>query len=702
VANELPQRLAAILAADIANYTRLMELDEVGVVGAWSRSREQVIDPTVARHGGRIVKLTGDGFLAEFSTAQSAVRSALDMQAEFARLFGDVPADRRVTFRMGVNIGDIWVDTEDIYGAGVNIAARLEGLAEPGGLCISGAVYDAVKHRIAARYEPMGPRSVKHVAEPIHVWRVRDRPDERSRVAERAQTARAGRVEGAAVDGTTSRRRWLRRGAALLAVVVVAVAVSRGWNAVRPTEPATQRTQRLAVLPFRNLSGDPAQEYLSDGITDEMISELGRLHPKRLSVIARTSVMRYRDSKQSVAEIGRELGVDYVLEGSVLREGETIRVLPTLIDVRDESRIWGDRYERRLSGMLALQRDMARGIAESLALALLPEEATRLAAAKEVDPEAYDAYLQGRFHWYRETAADINVALEYFNRSLERAPESALVNAWISLVHVARSQLGVARTFEAHEAAKPAADKALALDRDLPEAHLAAAFVHTWQEWDWPDAEREFESAIALNPSYADVRAGYSHYLTIVGRPAEAIEQIERAISVDPFNPLHRSFHAVVLTAVRRCDDAIAIARDVLRVVPTNAVAVQAMNGCLFVLGKHDEELDAWRRQFAALGDKDAVAALERGYAANGYLGAMGAVAALLDSRSQIGRVPPVFAAGFHVRAGHADRALEWLERAFEAQDQNLPYIAAIPIWDSLRDDPRFSSLLRRMNLSAR
>jgi class 3 adenylate cyclase/TolB-like protein/Tfp pilus assembly protein PilF len=686
LASDLPQRLAAILAADIAGYTRLMELDEARVVEAWRRARTEVIDPTVAQYRGRIVKLTGDGFLAEFSTAESAVKAALDMQAAFAAMFAAAPAQQRVAFRMGVNIGDIWVDAEDIYGAGVNIAARLESLASPGGICISGSVHDAVKHKVAARYEPMGPQRVKNVSEPIHAWRVG--AVEAGRVAARPQHA-------------VSRRRWLQGGAVLAIAAAVGAVVARNWegDALHALD-VPSGALRLAVLPFRNLSTDREQEYLCDGITDEMISALGRLHPQRLAVVARTSVMRYKDSSLSVSEIGRELAVDYVLEGSVLREGDTIRVNPALIDVRNETPIWGERYERRLSGMLDLQRDVARGIAESLALTLLPEEAQRLAVTREIDAAAYDAYLQGRTHFYRVTPTDVEMALESFERALERAPDSALVNAWTSIAHASRAQLGVVPTLEAYGAAKPLAERALQLDPDLPEAHFSAAIVHTWQEWNWAAAEKDFQRAIALNESYADVRAGYSHFLAITGRPAESIREIERAIALDPFNPLQQAFHGAVLMTARRYDDALAVARNVLRGVPDNVVAHTVLTEALRQLGQHDEELAAWRGFFMAQGDAEMIAALEEGFAKDGYRGAMLAGALLLDARSRVANVPAVFAAEWHARAGNADGALAWLERALEARDQNLPYINTVPTFDSLRRDPRFLGLLRRMNLA--
>lgn len=688
MSSDLPQRLAAILAADIAGYTRLMELDEARVVESWRRARGEVIDPTIARHRGRIVKLTGDGFLAEFSTAESAVKAALDMQAGFATLFADSPAQHRVAFRMGVNIGDIWVDAEDIYGAGVNVAARLESLAQPGGICISGSVHDAVKHKVAARYDSMGPQRVKNVQEPIHVWRIA-----------------AAETGSAAVRSprTTSRRRWLQGGAALAVTVAVGAVVARNWGGSDshsqgaldvPSGPL-----RLAVLPFRNLSTDSEQDYLGDGITDEMISVLGRLHPQRIGVVARTSVMRYKDSTLSVAAIGRELAVDYVLEGSVLREGDTVRVNPSLIDVRNETQLWSERYERRLSGMLSLQRDVARGIADSLALTLLPQETQRLLATREMDAAAYEAYLQGRAHFYRLTPADLDLALEYFNRALARAPDSALVHAWTSITHASRAQLGMVTTLEAYAATKPAAERALQVDEELPEAHFAAAIVHTWQEWDWAAAELDFQRAIALNESYADVRAAYSHFLAITGRPAESLEQIERAIALDPFNPLQQAFQSVVLGIARRFDEAVAVAQKVLQVVPDNAIAHSSLAESLRQLGRYDEEVAEWRRFFAGLGDDEMVSAIDEGFVKDGYRGAMVAGASLLDARARSTDIPAVFAARWHVRAENPGGALAWLERALEARDQDLPYINTVPLWDPLRGDPRFVGLLRRMNL---
>ncbi|HEY3517055.1 MAG TPA: adenylate/guanylate cyclase domain-containing protein [Gammaproteobacteria bacterium] len=685
MSSDLPQRLAAILAADIAGYTRLMELDEARVVEGWRRARGDVIDPTVARHRGRIVKLTGDGFLAEFSTAESAVKAALDMQAAFAALFADSPAQQRIAFRMGVNIGDIWVDAEDIYGAGVNVAARLESLARPGGICISGSVHDAVKHKVAARYEPMGPQRVKNVKEPILAWHIAAEPGNAA--------VRAPR--------TASRRHWLQAGAALAVTAAVGAVVARNWGG-----PGSQAALdvpsgplRLAVLPFRDLSTGAEQEYLGDGITDEMISVLGRLHPQRLGVVARTSVMRYKDSTLSVAAIGRELEVDYVLEGSVLREGDTVRVNPALIDVRNETRLWGERYERQLSGMLALQRAVARAIDESLALTLLPQETQGLLATREMDAAAYDAYLQGRAHFYHLTPADLDMALEYFNRALEGAPDSALVHAWTAITHASRSQLGMVTTLEAYPATKSAAERALQLDEDLPEAHFAAAIVHTWQEWNWAAAERDFQRAIALNESYADVRAAYSHFLAITGRSAEGLEQIERAIALDPFNPLPQAFHSVVLGTAGRFDESVAVAEKVLQVVPDHALAHSALAESLRQLGRYDEELAEWRRFFAASSDDEMVAALDEGFVKDGYLGAMVAGASLLDARSRVTDVPAVFAARWHVRAENPDGALAWLERALAARDQDLPYISTVPLWDPLRSDPRFVGLLRRMNL---
>ncbi len=450
----------------------------------------------------------------------------------------------------------------------------------------------------------------------------------------------------------------------------------------------------IAVLPFENLSGDPDQEYFSDGITDALINELAKI--SALRVISRQSMMRYKGSEKPLPEIARELNVDAVVEASVLTVGGRVQIRAQLIQAATEQNLWAQSYERDLSNILILQSEMARAIADEIRVKLTPEEETRLASARVVNPEAYEAYLNGRFHWGKMTPPDLDTALQYFQSALEKDPNCAPAHAGIAMLWATLSQHGLVPPSEAAPRAKEAALRALELDSTLAEAHYALAGVKAWVEWDWEGADPEFRRAIELNPSGPDARAFYSSFLNIMGRREEATAQIERAIELDPFNPLFQAFYSVDLLLAHRYDDAIAQAQNALRTTPNHPVASSAIQMAYHAKGMYEEAMTATKALWAGFGHLEVEDALERGYAEAGYKGAMNLAAETLAANAQT--TYPCDIAMLYVRAGKNNRAFEWLERAVEARDPNTPYLG-LPIFDSLRDDPRFKDLLRRMNL---
>jgi TolB-like protein len=455
----------------------------------------------------------------------------------------------------------------------------------------------------------------------------------------------------------------------------------------------------MAVLPLRNASGDPGQEYLSDGLTEELIVQLGRLHPERLGVIARTSAMRYKNTDRSVADIARELGVGYVLEGSALREGGRVRVTAELIQASDQTQLWAESYDRELSGILELQRDVAQAVAKSLAVRLLPQEQARRAAVGSVNAEAYDAYLKGSQYWIRLGAADLDAAEKYFNLALEKDPRFAPAYVGLTWVWVCRQQMGYVRPGEAGPKAKAAVSKALELDDSYFEAHLALADVLTWTDWNWAAAGREWERAIELNPGYADTRAYYSHYLLITGRPEEGLKEIETALGMDPFNVIFQGFYAVVLLYFERYDDALAVTRKILEVMPDNPLGLSTQWLAYQGKGMHEKAFASAMAFYRAIyGDLEKSGVLDRTYSANGYAAAMGRAAELLVERSRVKFVLPTDIAGLYLSAGDREQALTWLERGYEVRDPAMPYIGW-PHLDPLRSDPRFKDLDRKMNL---
>ena len=390
-----------------------------------------------------------------------------------------------------------------------------------------------------------------------------------------------------------SRRFWLAAAAALLLVVAVLAVLDVGGLRRRflggPGTPA--RAIKMAVLPFANLTGDPEQEYLSDGVTQEMIARLGRLHPESLSVIARTSVMRYKKTDTPIDQIGRELGVDYVLEGSAQREDGRIRISAELIQVRDQTQLWAEVYEREFAGILALQSDVARKVAGALALKLLPAEQARLANVRTVDPEAYEAYLRGSQAWTKMTKNDLDAAEGYFTMALGKDPNFAAAHAGMSWVWACRNQLGFTPPGEAGPRIREAAQKALSLDDTLAEAHYALATVKTYLDWDLPAAGQEWRRAVELDPNYAEGLAAYSHFLAIMGRTDEAMAQVDRAVGLDPFNVMIHIFRAADLFFVRRFDEAEAELRKALAMGPGNPAAIQGLYWVLAAKGMEREAL---------------------------------------------------------------------------------------------------------------
>ncbi len=517
---------------------------------------------------------------------------------------------------------------------------------------------------------------------------------------ETAQSATTGTTRSVVLPAMPGRR-WLVAAAGLAVVLAVMAILDVGGirRLLVGGGGGQVRAVRMAVLPFANLSGDPEQEYLSDGFTQEMITQLGRLHPEGLSVIARTSVMRYKKGDTPIDQIGDELGVDYVLEGSTQREANRVRVAAELINVQDQTQLWADSYERQLEGILAVQSEVAREVAKALALELLPGEEARLSSARRVNPEAYEAYLQGSYHWKKLTPASLDTAERYFELALEKDETYAPAYSGISFVWMARATATAAAALP-HEAAPKAlaaANKSLELDSTLAEPHFALAAIATWYEWDWNTAEREFHLALDLNPNFADGHVFYGLFLTAMGRLKEARAQIQIGVVLDPHNFMYQTYLGIAFERSRRFDEAIVHYQKALAMEPTFRDALSALRSSYHQKGMYEESFEAARTLHVARGEYDVEDALVRGNLDGGYQEAMRQAAEALMARSNSANAMRI--AALLTYAGDKDRALEWLETAYRERLQNMVYLGVNPKWDPLRSDPRFQDLLRRMNL---
>jgi eukaryotic-like serine/threonine-protein kinase len=448
----------------------------------------------------------------------------------------------------------------------------------------------------------------------------------------------------------------------------------------------------VAVLPLADYSGDPEQEYFADGMTEALIADLAKLGALR--VISRTSAMRYKGTNKSLPEIAAELNVDAIVEGSVLRAGSRVRITAQLIHAATDSHLWAENYEREMQDVLILQSEVARAIAGEIDVAITSEDHRRLEAARKVHPEAYEACLKGRFHWYKLSRDHMTTAEEYFRLALERDPNCALAYAGLANVMLVRADIGVVTAGEAYAGAISAAMKALLLDDTVAEVHVILANCRFLGEWDWSGAEMEFVKSIRLNPNYADAHFFYGDFLISMRREDEARAEVESALRLDPYNTFIQNFLGWHLLYRRQYDEALAQLEKTVRVEPDFPAARMGLWGALCQMGKFDKALAAAKEFFTLIRDTE-VANILAGTGESGYRDAMRRAAEVMASRST--HVPAVRVARLFAHAGDSRQALDWLEKAYERHETPLIHLAVAWDWDVLHAEPRFRDLLRRM-----
>ncbi|HEY1431583.1 MAG TPA: adenylate/guanylate cyclase domain-containing protein [Stellaceae bacterium] len=506
------RRLAAIVAADVAGYSRLMGIDEEGTHERLKAHRRQLVEPKIGQHHGRTVKNTGDGMLVEFPSVVDAVRCAAEIQRAMADRDVDLPEDRQIKFRVGINLGDVIVDEDDIFGDGVNVAARLEALAEPGGICISRVVRDQIRDKLPYAFSDMRERSVKNIARPV----------------------RAYALGAAAV-------------AALPATAVTADPSSS-------VTPATIRWLSIVVLPFANLSNDPEQEYFVDGITDDLTTDLSRIADS--FVISRNTAFRYKGKPIDVSQIGRELGVRYVLEGSVRRTGDQVRVNVQLIDAESGAHLWADRFDTSRVDLDQAQDEITSRLARTLNLELMEAAGRRIEQEKTVNPDARDLVMRGYAVWYRPRSVRNNEEAErIFVRALAIDPRS--IDAKIGIAKILVSNVTQAWSRSAAEDTRRAERLLLdVLEQDTGSslAHSTMGMVRRFQNR-LTESRFEFETAIALDPNdtYAHIQLGW--VLLYLGDPVAAVVRCEKAIQLSPHDPQLWGYHLPLGWCRLLCDN---------------------------------------------------------------------------------------------------------------------------------------------------
>jgi adenylate cyclase len=481
------RRLAAILAADVAGYSRLMGVDEEGTLARLKALRRELADPKIKEHRGRIVKTTGDGLLLEFASVVDAVRCAVEVQREMAERNAGVPPDRRIDFRMGINLGDIIKDGRDIHGDGVNVAARLEALAAPGGICVSRVVRDQVRDKLDFAFEDAGEQRVKNIARPLRVYHVRP-----GQLADEEMSAAQPPL-------------------------------------ALPDKPS------LAVLPFTNMSGDPEQEFVSDGIAEDVISALS--HYPSLFVIARNSTFTYKGRAVDVKQVGRELGVRYVLEGGVRKAGNRIRVTAQLIEAETGNHVWANRYDRDLADIFAVQDEITHALTTALTPAIADAELRRAIRKPPESLDAWAAYQRGLWHLSKANSEDDTIAQNFFRQAIDLDPTFAPGYSALALAQLQAAAIYQKLSLaEAQSSAEALARRAVSLDGADAEARSCLGWA-LQARGELDGALVEIERALAMSPNLAVAHWQRGATLIFSGQPMKGLDALETCIRLDPRDP---------------------------------------------------------------------------------------------------------------------------------------------------------------------
>ncbi len=634
--------LATIMFTDIVGYTTMMGQDENKALELL-RFNRSIHLKAIEKYRGRLIKEMGDGVLAQFSKPIDAVSCARDIQFEAISLTGKI--------RIGIHLGNITIENDDVFGNGVNIASRLQSVAEPGGIFISDTIYQEIKNETSIKTKYIGEVLLKNVKNPITTYTISE-----------------------AYLAKTSEQR---------------IKVMTGSQAIGS----------IAVIPFQNLSKDQEQQYFVDGIQEALIKELSQI--SSLRVISRTSTLRYRDLVMSIKEIADELGVDGILEGTVLRHEDSVRIQVNLIKaISEEENVWANLYEKNIKNVFDIYNEVVKEITNQIGIVLTDSESEHLAKSYQVDPQAYEEYMKGLFHYEKLGKDDLALSLEHFMRSTELDPNFAPAFTAVAGVWSGRAQMGLISRENALANIYQYIYKSIDLDDTIADTYFWRASVNVWIDWEWEKGLKSFQRAIKINPNFALGKAYYSHLLLILGRPEEATSEIEQAIQLDPFNTLLQALYGMVLNYVQEFERAKRVLLNILKEEDNHPVALSTLRSVYHNLGDYEKAYNIFRQSYLEIGNHEIVDVLNDGYDSGGYRMALSRVAEAKISEVENGYSTPWQIATLFTRAGNKEKAIEYLNKAYEIKDPNMPYIGVDPIFDILNENREYNVLLAKMNLN--
>lgn len=638
----MERRLTTILAADVVGYSAMMGADEEATLAALKRCRSDLLEPQVAARGGRIFKLTGDGILAEFPSVLGAVECALEIQQALRAGGAGAQADRPIALRIGINLGDVMIDDGDLYGDGVNVAARLEGIALAGGIAVSQTVREHVGERSGARFRDRGEQTLKNIARPVRVYDVLIGEDEG--------------IGGAPAS--------------------VPLCPGGGTG--------------VLVLPFRNMSGEPDQDYIADGLTEDLITELSQL--AGLRVVGRTTSFSLKGKAQDAALLAGQLNISHLVEGSVRQAGGKLRITGELIDAASGDQLWAQRFDRELADVFDIQDEISKAIAGALTSRLSDKAGTSTRETR--NPRAYDLYLRARHSWNQASEDSLQRSVRLFQQAIAEEPAYARAHAGLADAFVALGMQTYMDPKLAYGRARAAAEKALSYDNRLADAYASLGLVAFVHDWDRQTAERHLCRAVELDPSSVTARHHYSRVLSSRGKHPEAIAEAAEATRIEPLSAAAAVQLASAKNNAGRHAEAISILERVDEMFPHQ---FRTFYGLTFA--------HAYQGDAAA-----AVTSAERAVQCGGRtpfaLGALGyakavagspdealAIVAELEQAAATQYVCPYDLAAIHAALGNSDSALEWLEKAVAVRDHAMLFAEVDPALRPIHRDPRFASI---------
>ena len=696
--NTEQRKLAAIMFTDMVGYSALSQRDEALALELLEEHRG-ILRGFFPKHQGTEIKTTGDGFLVEFASALAAVRCAVEIQRAMAERNQAQPAERQVRIRIGIHLGDVVRSAGDVHGDGVNIAARIEPLAEPGGICISNSVYDQIENKVEHALIRLSRPELKNIQASVQVYKlVLD--------GSGAADVRRRTHAGSQLAASSPRRLQLALGVVALLAVGVLLFLKFGGrpksegsatNSPAATAPIAADQKSIAVLPFVNMSADKADEYLSDGMTEELLNVLAQV--PGLHVPGRSSCFAFKGRTEDniFRKLGEQLHVATVLEGSVRKSGDKLRITAQLINVADGFHLWSQTYDRDMKDILAVQTEVAQQVVQVLQVKLGVEATRALAKASTKNPEAHRLYLLGRYHFSKNTQAGGSDAIQAFNQAIELDPGYAQAYCGLADNYIALG--GSLLSFkEASAKGKDAAEKAVSLDPDLADAHLSLGLALVGY-YDWLGVEREMKRALELNPDLALAHDGYATVLSFRGHFDESIRQSAKAVELDSLSPLMSCNLGFYLYGARRFDEAIAQYRNTLALDPNFALAHLGLGGSLFLKGDPVSALVEMRKAESLDPNPWYMGCFGCVLAASGDRAKAEQVLRDLEVMAKKTYVTPAARMVIYLGLGEKEKALDWLEICYAERDGVCCWLKVDPVYDSLRKEPRFQAVLKKVGL---